>query len=200
MQHWWAWILFGLAVLAVPVALMFRSQAEAPPVLGVAPPFELVDQTSTPLGHQDLLGQVVVVDFVFTRCPDVCPLLSTNLAKVRDALADTRFTRRGFSLISITVDPVYDTPEVLRAYADGYGAVSPQWRFLTGDQAAVDAAIGGYQQALERLPGAGEVPNIIHSERFVLVDPTGMIRGFHTSDEAGRAQLVAEAQALLQAP
>src|SRR5262249_51220814 len=96
------------------------------------PDFELIDQSGAPLRLRDLDGKIVAVDFIYTRCPlpDVCPRLSANFAQLQRRFAGRMGT--DLVLLSITIDPQYDTPEVLAKYAKIWGAKLAGWRFLTG--------------------------------------------------------------------
>jgi len=100
------------------------------------PDFSLVDQSGNTVRLSDFQGKVVVVDFIYTRCPlpDVCPRLSANFASVSKKLRDVEF-------LSITIDPQYDTPEVLSEYARRWQA-GESWKFLTGTQAEIQEVAG----------------------------------------------------------
>lgn len=93
------------------------------------PDFTLTDQAGRPVRLSDFRGRVVAIDFIYTRCPlpDVCPRLSANFAYV-----SKRLRGRDVTLLSITIDPQFDTPPVLSEYAHRYGADGESWRFLTG--------------------------------------------------------------------
>ena len=97
-----------------------------PPVGEKIADFALTDQTGKPMHLSDFLGKILVVDFIYTRCPlpDVCPRLSANFASLSKKMPDVEF-------LSITIDPQYDTPEVLTEYAKRWQA-GASWRFLTG--------------------------------------------------------------------
>ncbi len=162
------------------------------------PPFSLTSQRTTPFGLAELRGKVSVVNFVFTSCRDVCPLLSAHMQDVASHYAgadDVQF-------VSISVDPQTDTPDVLAAYAARFGG-DPRWHFLTGDAAAVRAVVvDGFKMALERVAEGGgptsapSPASILHGERFVIVDREGRIRAFPDPKEPGRASLYAAVDAL----
>lgn len=103
------------------------------------PDVTLIDQDGQPMRLSDLHGKVLAVDFIYTRCPlpDVCPRLSANFAALQKRLAG-----RDVVLVSITVDPDYDTPTVLHDYAKRWGAWPERWKFLTGDVAVIASALG----------------------------------------------------------
>jgi protein SCO1/2 len=126
----------------------------------VLPDFQLIDQHGRTLGTADLRGKVVALDFIYTRCPlpDVCPRLSANFAALQRRFGD----RAGESLmlLSVTVDPEFDTPPVLREYARRWAAGS-NWRFLTGDVALLAAALGEIYWADEGSIGHNSTTSII---------------------------------------
>ena len=193
------WALFAVAALAIPaVALVREAQApEPPPLFGALPDFALTDQTGAPLTDDDLLGKTVVVDFIFTRCPDICPTLSAQMAAVGDSLGPAPFDGPPLHRLSVSVDPAFDQPAVLAEYARGYGADPANWSFVTGDPAEIEALVDGLAQMVERR-GLTEdgAPRIAHSQRLLLVDPAGGLRAFHPIDEAGLAALVSDVEAV----
>ncbi len=97
---------------------------------GDVPDFSLLERNGQPVTKADLLGKVWIAGFIFTRCVEECPLLSSRMAKLQDALA----TEDDVRLVSISVDPEHDTPAVLTRYAAGFGAHPQRWLFLTGDK------------------------------------------------------------------
>ncbi len=177
--------------LIVAVVLGCR-RAEPLPVLGTVPPFTLTERSERPVSATDLLGSVWVADFVFTRCPDVCPLLSTRMASLQQPLATGDDPVR---LVSVSVDPAHDTPPVLAAYAERYRA-GPDWLFLTGPRDAVAGLLrDGFRVAFAD-DGPPTAP-ITHSDRFVLVDRQLRIRGYyHGNDRADVDRLISDARAV----
>jgi len=132
------------------------------------PPFALVDQSGTTVRSESLRGHVLVVSFVFTTCVEACPLVTAQLARVQ-ARARTEKLDGRVRFVSITLDPVTDTPDVLRRYADAYGIDLTTWHFLTGapdDVTRVVRAFGLNAVARER---------IVHGSLVVLVDGQGRI-------------------------
>lgn len=100
---------------------------------GTVPDFTLVERSGRQVRRDDLAGKVWIVDFIYTRCVDECPLASGRMARLQQVFADEEDVR----LVSITVDPQHDTPEVLRAYAARFMAHPQRWWFLTGDKATI---------------------------------------------------------------
>ena len=191
----WLWTGFLALVMAVPV---LRSALPAPlpppPVLGTVPDFRLVDQTGAPFGPDRLKGRVWIADFVFTRCPDVCPRMTERLVGVHRALGERT------DLVSVSVDPTYDTPERLAAFARANGAESPHWHFLTGSSQHVqEAVLRGFNVAFSR--ESEDIATLTHGVHVVLVDGRGRIRGYYDSnDRDALERLVADARRLAEHP
>ena len=140
------------------------------PVGTAIPDFELVDQAGLPVTLAALKGQVVAVTFIYTRCPlpDYCPRMVENFRALRDRFADR--IGRDLVLLTISFDPRYDTPDVLRKYAAGSGAGGPGWHFLTGAApriARVCAAFG-----IEYVADQGL---ITHSLETAIIDREGRL-------------------------
>lgn len=168
--------------------------AKPPPVLGALPAFSLTDQHGNAITQDDLRGHVWIANFIFTRCPTVCPVATRTMQKLQ-ARTDSRV-----HLVSISVDPEYDTPARLAAYAKKFGADPARWRFLTGDPAAIKATVtDGLKLAFSRQGElAGGVPNIVHDLHFVLLDGNLRIRGYYDSTDPARlAALVRDATTLV---
>ncbi len=139
--------------------------------IGPAPEFSLINQYGTQFDSSRLAGQIYVVEFFFTTCPSICPIMTQNLLKVQTAFAD----ESRVSLISVTINPTYDTSEVLSEYAQKYGITHPNWFLLTGAQDDIyDMANKGFNLYVG--PGAAIDGGFEHSGFFALVDEQGMIR------------------------
>jgi protein SCO1/2 len=166
--------------LAVPIATRVWRPAPAPlPVLATLPSFRLVDQDDRPAGSQELRGHVWVASFIFTRCPTICPVIASTLGRLQHR---ARGIEQGFRIVSFTVDPQYDTPERLAAYARKHGASPRMWRFLTGPLAAVQTTVvDGLKIAMGDIEGEQDFASIMHGTHFVLVDQQGRIRGYYDS-------------------
>jgi protein SCO1 len=154
--------------------LLVGCQRSAPlPVFGEVPQFELTAQTGQPFDSHTLDGHIWVANFVFTNCPGPCPMMSHRMHGIQDATADTPAVK----LVSFTVDPARDTPEVLATYARHFKADPVRWTFLTGDIARLnDLGLNAFK--LNRVDG-----NLDHSTRFVLIDGRRRIRGFYLSSD-----------------
>ncbi len=175
---------------------------------GRVPDFALVASSGRPVGRSDLAGFVWVASFIYTRCTESCPTQSLHLARLQAEFREAPDLR----LVSITVDPEQDTPEVLRRFGERYGADPDRWLLLTGDKRAIYClAREGFRLGVTNpaahepisCGAAGALPAttlirllatpawathgsqglIMHSARLALVDRGGRIRGYHLATE-----------------
>jgi protein SCO1/2 len=157
------------------------------------PDFTFVNQKSEAVGSKDMKGKVTVVDFFFTSCPSICPVMSSELERVNDMFRE----EPSLQILSISIDPTYDTSEILQDYADKYNASAGKWDFLTGDKDEI------YQLAkcgfiLPTLDGMGVPDDFAHSDKFVLIDQEGRIRGYYSGTNREDVDLLMlEAKVLL---
>jgi cytochrome oxidase Cu insertion factor (SCO1/SenC/PrrC family) len=150
-----------------------QSSSSRLPPLAAAPDFQFVAQDGTRFASEDLQGKIWVANFIFTRCKGPCPIITSRMAELQQKLS--RAKTDDIRLVSFTVDPAHDTPEVLAEYAANIGANPALWKFVTGPQAQVESTVrkGFLQPLLE-----GEDGEPVHSARFVVVDREGQIRSF----------------------
>lgn len=179
-----AWIaVFVIAGLLIAGAgRLFRASerrtSDAMTPLGTVPDFTFTTQEGKPLSKADLLGKVWIADFIFTRCPGPCPVMSSRMAEISRELGKAKEVR----LVSVTVDPEHDTPSVLRGYADRLQADPGRWIFLTGTREKIgDFTTKGMLQALATDPS--DPANTVHSTRFLVIDREGRIRSVRRLDE-----------------
>ena len=164
------------AVLAVFATVVLRqadrSRADIP-VIQEVPHFTFVNQDGEPYGSGNLIGKISVVDFIFTRCENACPIMAREMEALYSAYEGTDDVQ----FVSITVDPAHDTLEVLQAYAAAHGVTDKRWQFL---HAPIDSVVWlseeGFLLPAENLPMG-------HSPRFALVDREGYIRGYFNALE-----------------
>ena len=163
--------LLALALLALPTWLAAREAGGEMqlPVIGPAPPFTLTSQDGKPVALADLRGKAVAVTFIYTACPDVCPLLTQKMVDLQEALGADFGTRVVF--VSISLDPEHDTPEVLKDYAQFWGA-KPGWVFLTGSPEAARDVTRRYGVFFAKK----EDGSVDHTQLTTLVDAEGQIR------------------------
>lgn len=193
------WFVLGAAMLAV-FALYAFSRLNAPPpnvgepdrleALGYAPDFDFRTPSGGTVSSQSLRGHVWVADFFFMSCTGVCPALTANMKRVQEAFAD----EPGPKLVSFTVDPERDTLERLSEYAKKQGAIRGKWFFARGSQKQVfELARNGFKLGSTEVPG-----DILHSNRFVLVDREGRIRGYYDgTEEEAVNRVIVDARTLL---
>jgi protein SCO1/2 len=150
----------------------------------VVPDFTLVDQHGAEVSLASLRGTVVVVSFIYTRCPlpDYCPRVMTGMSALRD-----RFGRQlgpALTLLTVTFDPTHDTPEQLKAYADRYGANVEGWHLLTGGTDAIGRVCALF--GVEFWPDAGM---ITHSLQTAVIDREGRLAAVAEGREFSARQL-----------
>ncbi len=196
--------LLGLAAafLAALVVVSCKRQPafeilEQPPVatltkLWEVPDFTLTERTGQAMSRADLVGKVWVADFFYTTCPGPCPMMTSRLSTLQDKVSHQPEVR----LVSISLDPEKDTPDVLKEYAAKFKA-GPNWLFFTGEKAAIRTlSENGFK--LAAVEERNNPEPIIHSTKLVLVDRTGWVRSVYDAigdDQTPR--LVADIERLL---
>jgi protein SCO1/2 len=135
------------------------------------PPFSFTNQNGAIITNKAFENKVYLVEFFFTTCPTICPKMNQNLVDIQKAFPN----RDDFGIASLTINPSYDTVEVLKQYAAQYGVTNPNWHFLTGPQEAIyelaNVGFNLYAAQVEGAPGGFE-----HSGNFALIDKAGYIR------------------------
>jgi protein SCO1/2 len=160
---------------------------------GTVPPFTLTNQNGQPFGSTQLIGKIWIADFIYTTCPGPCPMISTRMGELQKPLEKT-----DVHLVSFSVDPEKDKPEVLRSYAEKMHADPNRWDFLTGTKTAIyDLCHNGFKLAVSDGKEERGIP--VHSTRLVLVDRKGEIRGYYEAMEPDAiTKLVADTSHLLR--
>lgn len=148
---------------------------------GSVPDFLLTERNGRAVSLADLRGNIWVADFIYTTCRDTCPLQTAMMATLQEEYTGKPEVR----LVSFTVDPERDTPQVLKIYADKYRADADRWFFLTGQRNRILRLIQeGFHLSVATLPNDTDANGMIpHSPRFVLVDRQARIRGYYDSRE-----------------
>jgi protein SCO1/2 len=161
------------------------------------PDFSLTDQEGKLANLSRVKGKIHVANFIFTRCPGQCPRMSAEMRRVQEAFEQ----EPSFLILSYTVDPEYDTPAVLKVYAQSLGAIPGKWNFLTGPKAEIYrmALKGYYVTAKEDKTSSQNLEDrFVHTDKLILVDPQGHIRGFYNgTDKKEVDRLILEAKVLL---
>ena len=176
------WALVIALGVAIPVVNQVRRAAPPPlPVLGTLPEFRLTDQDGGAFGATELRGYVWMAGFIFTRCPTICPAITARMAKIQHR---ARGIEESFRLVSFSVDPAYDTPERLAAYARAHRASPRMWKMLTGPLDAMKGTVeDGLKIAMGTPAGENDFASLFHGTHFVLVDRQLRIRGYYDSSD-----------------
>jgi cytochrome oxidase Cu insertion factor (SCO1/SenC/PrrC family) len=158
------------------------AQEDSIRILSRLPQFSLTDQSGEEVASHDLYGHVWVANFIFTRCKASCPVQTSLMSELQNSLKESenwKHTR----IVSISVDPEYDTPEVLSKFIKDRNLETSQWHFLTGTRDAIwGLSKNGFKLPVADHPQDSEMP-ILHSEMIVLVDWEGRIRGYYNHFE-----------------
>ena len=167
--------------------------------------FALVDQDREAFTREDLRGRVSIIDFVFTNCVGVCPGMTAEMARVQERLSDLDTPEGPVQFVSFSVDPVHDTPEVLRAFGEAFGADFASWSFLSGNHEDTERLLREgltfelNLQLAQEIPvrGGGTMANIAHPEQMLLIGPDLVVRDMaHYTDLDGIDRLIERARAL----
>jgi protein SCO1/2 len=185
-----------LAAPALGVLLASACSAPPPPVLATLPELALVDQNGAPVTRATLAGRPFVADFVFTRCVAACPRLTARMRELATELPRGSRAR----LVSISVDPEHDRPEVLLEWARARGLDLDRWLLLTGERDEVWNLIRrGFLLPVEEQSDPGNP--FLHSNRFALVDGAGRLRGtYEAFEEDAMERLLADLAAIEREP
>jgi protein SCO1/2 len=181
------WILALLTGPALVHAHEAGQEEQRLPTIGAAPDFALTSQDGAEVTLGALRGKVVAVTFIYTSCPDVCPMLTDKMARVQDELGADFGSKVAF--MSISVDPEHDTPAVLKEYAEALGADLAGWSFLTGEPAAIREVAHRYGVAV----GKAADGQVDHTLLTTLIDRQGVMRvqylGYRFDEEEFRHDL-----------
>lgn len=166
--------------------------AEGDTLFNQVPAFELISQQGQKVSQNELDGNIYVADFFFATCPDICKQMSSQMVRVQEAFLDEEQVK----IVSFTVNPEHDTPEVLREYGERYNADPTKWYFLTGDRDRIyDLAQKGFYLPVMKVEGQQD---FIHSEKFMLVDKNRYVRGIYDgTDKEDVDRLILEIKVLL---
>jgi protein SCO1/2 len=192
----WKGTLIAIPILTLALLLWLRQlevnalRQRSVSAYGSVPEFQLINQDGKNFGSGDLRGKIWIADFIYTTCPGPCPMISSRMSELQKPLEKT-----DVHLVSFTVDPAKDTPQVLRGYAERLQAEPGRWDFLTGSQSTIyNLSRNGFKLAVSEEKG---VP--IHSTRMILVDRHGAIRGYYDAAEPDAVtKLVADTTHLLR--
>jgi protein SCO1/2 len=196
---WWKIILILIPLVTLGLLLWLRQmevnllRQRTVSSYGIVPNFQLVNQDGQPFGSPQLLGKIWIADFIYTTCPGPCPMISSRMSELQKPLEKT-----DVHLVSFTVDPKKDTPEVLRSYGERLQAQPGRWDFLTGSQSSIyNLSRNGFKLAVS--DGSAEQGLPVHSTRMILVDRHNEIRGYYDAAEPDAiTKLLADTNHLLR--
>lgn len=159
-------------------SVVLAQPADSPESFGSVLPFSFTDQEGRTVTLESLRGHAWAACFVFTRCSGPCPRVSATMKALQSELHDPQVR-----LVSVSVDPLWDSSAVLASYAKALGAQPERWSFLTGDEATIDAWITqSFLSAVARDPAAPVGERVTHRTSISAVDKQGRVRGFYEGE------------------
>ena len=194
----WAALVFTIAVIAAAFVLSeLRKHQARDVVLPLAyplPDFTLTNQHGQPVSLRDLRGQVWIADIIFTRCPGACPLMTKRMSDVQNALPKDAPVK----LVTLTTDPEFDTPAVLKKFGERFGADPTRWYFLTGTKKeiahlALREGLKFFAEEVKPDQRTSDMDLYGHSTIFAIVDQEGRLRGSFEYDDPATVKKIAAA-------
>ena len=192
MRSYWFWGIFTITMFFIPIINSLRKTLPPPtPVIGKVPSYELTNEFGKPFGSKNLKGRVYLASFAFTSCPTTCLGLMKNLQIVQKRI---RGLGQKVAIITFSVDPENDTPKILFKYARQYQANPHIWNFVTGTHKKMkNLLVKGFRVPMGELEEVEKkvedqaitMFDIAHTNKLVLVDGNGGIRGYYSTDKEG---------------
>lgn len=177
-KHWFP-VLAGVLILAIIGIFGYQyMQKTQIPVIKALNDFTLDNIDGSKYTFSESAGKVRLVEFIFTNCPDICPATTYNMSQLQEQLKEKGLFGDKVEFLTITFDPDYDTPEVLQQYAEKFHADQNGWKFLRGDNAAIETVTKDFGMAVMKLPDENSPSgySITHTARMFLVDGDGNMR------------------------
>lgn len=194
------WVLFLIFGFSYPVyRSIYRVLPPELPILATVPEYELINENGQRFGSKDLEGRVYLANFIFTRCPTVCPKLTKEMEKIQKRM---KGLGQKVAIVTFTVDPKFDNEKVLFDYARKIHANPYVWTFLTGSndkQELFKLYREGFKVPVEN-DGSENLMTIAHAEKIVLVDTMNRIRGYYNYDENSINKLMIDVGLLINRP
>jgi protein SCO1/2 len=192
------WVVFIATGVAIPIARSVSTPLPpALPVLGHVEHFALTDQHGEPFTEKSLEGQVWVANFIFSRCPTICPTFTKKMGEIQHR---GRNLGQYFHLVSFTVDPEHDTPEKLLEYAQAHRVSPRMWSFVTGPREQLESLIVKQMKVgMQKGNDDDDLMSIGHGSYFVLIDAKMQIRGYYQFDDPQAIDAILRDSALLAA-
>ena len=192
------WICFLVFGFSYPIyRSLNRTLPPELPIISEVPDFELISENGQRFGSKDLKGRVYLANFIFSRCPTICPKMLGDLEKVQKRV---RGTGRKVAIVTFTVDPDHDNEKVLFDLARKHDANPFTWTFLTGNdkEAMFKLYRDGFKVGVEQNPK--DLFDIAHSEKIVLVDDANRVRGYYSFEENDINKLMIDVGLLINRP
>ncbi len=185
-----------VSMIILPLMRPFlRHVPPAPAVMYQAPNYQFKNQSGDIFGSEQLKGKVYVASFLFTRCTTACPLVTGAMVELQKRFSDSQVP---VQIVSFTVDPDYDSPEVLKEFGLKNGANFDRWTFVTGETLAIKSLLeNGFKVPVGDAKKSGDIMDIAHTKKVVLVDGLGGIRGYYGTDESGIDEIFHRSQHVL---
>ena len=176
----WVYVIVLVIIIALIAVMQPDGVEEQLPIISKIPEFDLVDQNSKQFTLENVQGNVWLADFIFTTCSGPCPIMTERMSMVQHDLLEIDKLK----FVSFTVNPDYDTPEVLKKYAQRFNVDDSSWSFVTGKYDQIQELIAdGFNM--------GDTEEIVfHSTRFALVDHEGNLRGYYSGTEPAEHEIL----------
>ena len=176
----WVYVIVLVIIIALIAVMQPEGVEEQLPIISKIPEFDLVDQNSKQFTLENVQGNVWLADFIFTTCSGPCPIMTERMSMVQHDLLEIDKLK----FVSFTVNPDYDTPEVLKKYAQRFDVDDSSWSFVTGKYDQIQELIAdGFKM--------GDTEEIVfHSTRFALVDHEGTLRGYYSGTEPAEHEIL----------
>jgi len=176
----WVYVIVLVIIIALIAVMQPDGVEEQLPIISKIPEFDLVDQNSKQFTLENVQGNVWLADFIFTTCSGPCPIMTERMSMVQHDLLEIEKLK----FVSFTVNPDYDTPEVLKKYAQRFDVDDSSWSFVTGKYDQIQELIAdGFKM--------GDTEEIVfHSTRFALVDHEGNLRGYYSGTEPAEHEIL----------
>lgn len=192
------WLIFLVAGFTYPIyRSLNRILPPELPIIAHVPDFTLISENGTPFGSKDLKGRIYLANFIFTRCPSVCPKMLTEIEKIQKRV---KGTGQKVAIVTFTVDPDFDKPNVLFELARKRKANPYVWTFLTGENKDEMFKLyrDGFKVGVEHDPK--NLMDIAHSEKIVLIDGNNRVRGYYAFEEHSINKLMIDVGLLINRP
>ncbi len=191
------WFIFSIFFFSYPIIRSMNRELPAElPVYGQLPAYSLMDENGTPFGSSDLEGKVYIANFHFTSCPTLCPKIMAETQKIQKRV---KGVGQAIAIVSYTVDPSRDSSQVLFKKAREVHANPYVWKFLTGPKNSMhDLVVGGFKVPMgDKEEVEADMFDIAHTQKMVLVDGSGQIRGYYSLDRVSIDKLMIDVGLLI---